>query len=90
MQFINVLFLASAALGGVIPMARDPRAAFIALPAVHGWRAVAARDTAGQVLKPENFARVQEDRRRVQQISEGRMPEHIIQNVKGETRQIKK
>ncbi|XXH02414.1 hypothetical protein Hte_008789 [Hypoxylon texense] len=73
MQPINVLFLASAALGSVIPMARDPRAALFAFPAVHGWRAAAAaRDTTGSVLKPENFAHVQEDRRKVQQGWEGR------------------
>ncbi|KAI4867637.1 hypothetical protein F4820DRAFT_412903, partial [Hypoxylon rubiginosum] len=72
MQLINVLFLASAALGSVIPTARDPRAAFFASPTVHGWRAAAARDTTGQVLKPENFAHVQEDRRKVQQGWEGR------------------
>lgn len=67
MQLINVLFLASAALGGIIPVGRDARAAFMAFPAVSGWGAVAARDTAGQVLKPENFAHVQQDRRKAQQ-----------------------
>lgn len=64
MQLINVLFLTSAALGSVIPMAREPRASFFAFPTVHSWRAAAARDTAGHILKPENFAHVQQDRRK--------------------------
>ncbi|KAI1763555.1 hypothetical protein GGR53DRAFT_467204 [Hypoxylon sp. FL1150] len=72
MQPINVLLLASAALGSVIPTARDPKAAFLGFPAIHGWRGAAARDTAGQILKPENFAHVQEDRRRFHQGWEGR------------------
>lgn len=61
MQFAGIILFAAATLGGVIPTAHDLRTGF------H----VIARDTADQVLKPVNFAHVQEDRRKVQLGSRG-------------------
>ncbi|KAI1375323.1 hypothetical protein F4677DRAFT_446405 [Hypoxylon crocopeplum] len=61
MQLISIFFLASVALGGVIPVARDTRIALAAASIINRRGA-----TVDQVLKPENFAHVQEDRRKAQ------------------------
>ncbi|KAI2604392.1 uncharacterized protein GGS25DRAFT_525677 [Hypoxylon fragiforme] len=75
MQLINILLLASAAVGSVIPLsARDARMIFnpptpmptpTPTPVLNDRRSTAATTTAEQALnKLENWARVQEDRRK--------------------------
>ena len=54
MQFANIILLATAAVGFVIPTTGDSRSDLI------------GRTANDQILKPENFAHVQQDRRKVQ------------------------
>ncbi|KAI5864935.1 hypothetical protein GGS23DRAFT_595626 [Durotheca rogersii] len=61
MQFANLLFLASAVAGGVIPLFRGTRTA--PLPSAAVIRDAPAV-TPGSVLAPQNFAHIQEDRRK--------------------------
>ncbi|KAI2469812.1 hypothetical protein F4781DRAFT_431029 [Annulohypoxylon bovei var. microspora] len=60
-EFVNIILLATAAMGSVIPTTtRDMR-----------WNVIGRTVADDQVLKPENFAHVQQDRRRAQLTWEG-------------------